>query len=149
MSVIWSLRSAQGSTSTMAPVVAAVVPPPPTPKIKRPPPPGIQTNGVSSLQSSPSPNMTAKRPPPAVTKQQQQQQQHTSNSSATNGANGTAHRPGVARSRRDTSNQVQGRNQRNNASLRSATLAPDTSLHRSFEPRPDGAYSIAIVHSCI
>ncbi|OTA57918.1 hypothetical protein K449DRAFT_436929 [Hypoxylon sp. EC38] len=117
----------------MAPVVAAV-PPPPTPKIKRPPPPGIQTNGVSSSQSSPSPNMSAKRPPPAVAKQQQQQ---TSNSTTMNGVNGNTHRPGPARSRRDTSNHGSGRNQRNNASLRSATLAPDISLHQSFEPRPE------------
>ncbi|KAI1135833.1 Spt20 family-domain-containing protein [Hypoxylon sp. FL0543] len=117
----------------MAPVVAAL-PPPPTPKLKRPPPPGIQTNGVSSSQSSPSPNIPAKRPPPAVAKQQQQQ---ASNSAATNGTNGNAHRPGLARSRRDTANHGQGRAQRNNASLRSATFAPEIPLHTSFEPRPD------------
>lgn len=82
--------------------------------------------------------MSAKRPPPAVAKQQLGQ---SANSVAQNGTNGTSHRPNPARSRRDTTSHAPGRNQRNNASLKSATLAPDMTLHQSFEPRPEGTYS--------
>ena len=38
-------------------------PPPPHQKMKRPPLPAVQTNGVHSHQSSPSPSMSTKRPP--------------------------------------------------------------------------------------
>ncbi|CAJ2512040.1 Uu.00g076650.m01.CDS01 [Anthostomella pinea] len=92
----------------MAPVVTAV--PLPVPKIKRPPPPGIQTNGASSIQSSPSPSVSTKKHPTAIAKQQQ-----GSGPSGVNGTNGSNNRPGLARSRRETINQSIPRGQKNHA----------------------------------
>ncbi|CAK7272685.1 hypothetical protein SEPCBS119000_005254 [Sporothrix epigloea] len=50
----------------MAPISVTAVPPPTIPtKPKRPTPAGIQTNGASSVRSSPSPSLTNKKPPVA------------------------------------------------------------------------------------
>ena len=48
----------------MAPISVTAVPPPTIPtKAKRPTPAGVQTNGASSIRSSPSPSLTSKKPP--------------------------------------------------------------------------------------
>ncbi|KAI0479481.1 Spt20 family-domain-containing protein [Xylariaceae sp. FL0804] len=112
----------------MAPVVTAV--PPPVPKIKRPPPPGIQTNGASSSQS-PSPSISAKKPPPGIARQAS-----VPNSAGVNGVVAPASRPALARARRENGNTGNTRGQRNNASLRSAGLAPESGMPTTFEPRP-------------
>jgi transcription factor SPT20 len=116
----------------MAPVVATPIVPP---KIKRPPPPGIQTNGVSSHQSSPSPSMSTKPKPQAAGKTQQQQTQQTPTSASANGVNVGANRPNMARTRREPSNV--GRAQRNNGTIRSAGPT-DATAAQFFEPRPEG-----------
>ena len=48
----------------MAPISVTAVPPPTIPtKPKRPTPAGVQTNGASSIRSSPSPSLKNKKPP--------------------------------------------------------------------------------------
>ncbi|KAF9871159.1 hypothetical protein CkaCkLH20_11328 [Colletotrichum karsti] len=103
----------------MAPVVTAIQPPAVASKIKRPVPPGIQTNGASSIRSSPSPSMSTKKPP---------------NSATMNGANPQSARP-ANRTRREPSAHA-GRNSRNSAGLRSASLAADLAAAQAVEPPP-------------
>ncbi|KAF6822014.1 hypothetical protein CPLU01_12259, partial [Colletotrichum plurivorum] len=103
----------------MAPVVTAIQPPAVASKIKRPVPPGIQTNGASSIRSSPSPSMSTKKPP---------------NSATTNGANPASARP-ANRPRREPSAQG-GRISRNSAGMRSASLAADMMTGQAVEPPP-------------
>ncbi|GKT44518.1 uncharacterized protein ColSpa_04699 [Colletotrichum spaethianum] len=103
----------------MAPVVTAVQPPSVASKIKRPVPPGIQTNGASSIRSSPSPSMSTKKPP---------------NSATTNGANPQSARP-ANRTRREPSTQA-SRISRNSVGLRSASLAADMASAQAVEPPP-------------
>ena len=140
----------------MAPVVSAAAPAAVPAKPKRPGPPAVQTNGAHSgpAKSTPSPSMSAKKPPATVAKQQQQQQQQQQSAAAgqpsqqtsqtptstTNGVNGAgpsaAARPGAARSRRDTSNQLAARGQKNSVgALKSAGLTNGGSLEQSIEPR--------------
>lgn len=80
------------------------------PHKKRAPPPGILT-GLNSSTSSPSPSMAAKRLPPT-----------TSHGSALTNGNGLR---SANRVRRDGSNQLLGRGQRNN-SHRSTSIAIET-----------------------
>ena len=47
----------------MAPISVTAVPPPAIPKAKRPLPAGVQTNGASSIRSTPSPLLTSRKPP--------------------------------------------------------------------------------------
>jgi len=112
----------------MAPVAAAVQSST-TSKIKRPVPPGIQTNGVSSSRSSPSPSMSAKRPPPGVRQQ--------SNPPNANGSNASSSARGPNRQRRDASGQLLGRGQRS-AGLRSASIVPDFEMSHAVDPPPYG-----------
>ncbi|KAH7153084.1 Spt20 family-domain-containing protein [Dactylonectria macrodidyma] len=96
-------------------------------KIKRPIPPGIQTNGaITSAKNSPSPLMSAKKPPLSA-----KQPPHSASERA---ITASTVRP-VNRARRETSSQVLGRNSRNSAGLRSASLAADMSSH-DREPQP-------------
>ena len=145
----------------MAPVVSVAAPAAVPNKIKRPAPPGVQANGTHSgpSKSSPSPSMSVKKPPAAIAKQQQQQQsphqqqppaaqpqqaqQTPTSTTAANGVNGAGAsavtRPGAARSRRDTSNQVAARAQKNNSGpLRPGSLATDGHMEQSIEPRQTG-----------
>jgi len=110
----------------MAPTITAAQPTPVASKIKRPIPPGIQTNGVVTSQSSPSPSMSAKRAPSAV--------RQPSNPPTTNGANPPSARP-QNRPRRDASGNILGRGQRS-AGLRSASIVPDFSMSTNTEPPP-------------
>ncbi|KAK1994340.1 hypothetical protein LX36DRAFT_751786 [Colletotrichum falcatum] len=103
----------------MAPVVTAVQPPSVASKVKRPVPPGIQTNGASSIRSSPSPSMSIKKTP---------------NSATMNGANPQSARP-ANRTRREPSNQA-SRISRNSAGLRSASFAADMASAQAVEPPP-------------
>ena len=93
--------------------------------------------------------MAVKKSPAAVAKQQQQQQpqqqaqQQTPTSATANGVNGAGAsagaKPGAARARRDTSNQVSGRAQKNGSGpLRSGSLATDGHMEQSIEPRQTG-----------
>ncbi|KAL6411177.1 hypothetical protein AUP68_04875 [Ilyonectria robusta] len=96
-------------------------------KIKRPIPPGIQTNGATpSAKNSPSPLMSAKKPPLSA-----KQPPHSASERA---ITASTVRP-VNRARRETSSQILGRNSRNSAGLRSASLVGDMSSHYR-EPPP-------------
>ncbi|KAL6864513.1 Spt20 family domain-containing protein [Trichoderma novae-zelandiae] len=111
---------------TTAAVTATAVPPPPVPtKIKRPVPPGIQTNGAASLAGSPSPSLASSKPPSA---------KQPPNSASDRAITASTVRP-INRVRRDTLNQASGRNSRNSAGMRSASLAADTAAH-GYEPPP-------------
>ncbi|KAH6885753.1 Spt20 family-domain-containing protein [Thelonectria olida] len=94
-------------------------------KIKRPIPAGIQTNGAIPLaKNSPSPLMSAKKPPLSA------KQPHSASERA---ITASTVRP-VNRVRRDTSSQILGRNSRNSAGLRSASLAADMTRHSNQPP---------------
>lgn len=92
-------------------------------KVKRPVPPGIQTNGINSSTSSPSPSMSAGRLPNATPR-------NTSGSAASNGVpNGSAGPRSASRIRRDTPAQLLGRGQRNSSvGLRSASLMGESAM---------------------
>lgn len=95
-------------------------------KVKRPIPPGIQTNGmIQSSKSSPSPSMSAKKPPSSA-----KQPPH---SASERSITASTVRP-INRARREPSSQILGRNSRNSAGLRSASMAADMAGHD--EPPP-------------
>lgn len=119
----------------MAPVAAASQPSAAS-KIKRPAPPGIQTNGVSSSRSSPSPSMSAKRPPSAARQQ--------SNPPNANGAAASSARP-PNRQRKEASAQLLGRGQRS-AGLRSASIVPDFEMSHAVDPPPYSKYPTEYSH---
>ncbi|KAJ9138674.1 Autophagy-related protein 27 [Pleurostoma richardsiae] len=104
----------------MAPASTSVQPSVHKKPTKGPVPPGIQTNGLSSSQSSPSPSLPTKRPP---------------NPAAPNGANGAAARP-PHRPKREVSGQLAGRASRNSTGLRSASIAGEPTVSVAVEPRP-------------
>ncbi|KAL3424662.1 hypothetical protein PVAG01_03943 [Phlyctema vagabunda] len=96
-------------------------------KAKRPIPSGIQTNGINSSTSSPSPSMSAGRLPSA--------------SKQVNNPNGFGSSASAARSvnrlRRDPPGQALGRGQRNSsAGMRSASLAGDLAVGHVTQPPP-------------
>ncbi|CAG8956477.1 hypothetical protein HYFRA_00003863 [Hymenoscyphus fraxineus] len=98
-------------------------------KAKRPIPPGIQTNGIHSSTSSPSPSMSAGRLPNSG---------KLPNSATGNGVGAmSAGSRAIARARRDGSAQLLGRGQRNSsAGLRSASLMGDSAAPQIAEPTP-------------
>lgn len=100
-------------------------------KIKRPVPPGIQTNGINSSTSSPSPSMSAGRLPSAT---------KYPNSVTSNGVGSSTSGPRSAnRIRREPSGPLLGRGQRyNSGGLRSASLAGDHGSLQASEPMPYG-----------
>jgi len=105
-------------------------------KIKRPVPPGIQTNGINSSTSSPSPSMSAGRlPTPA---------KYPPNSAANTGAGSITSGPRSAnRQRRDAPPQLLGRGQRNSSvGLRSSSIAGDSVAPQSVEPLPYGTANL-------
>ncbi|KAK8920060.1 SAGA complex subunit spt20 [Metarhizium anisopliae] len=69
-------------------------------KIKRPVPPGIQTNGIASSNSSPSPSMSAKKPPTSA--------KQAPNSASDRSITASTVRP-VNRARRENSSQAAGK----------------------------------------
>lgn len=93
-------------------------------KIKRPIPPGIQTNGLNSSTSSPSPSMSTARLP----------------SANSNGAASAVNGPRSAnRNRRDAPTQLLGRGQRNSSvGLRSAGINGDSGAVHAVQPPPYG-----------
>jgi len=100
-------------------------------KVKRPIPPGIQTNGINSSTSSPSPSMSASRLPGSGAK-------YPPNSATSNGVGSRG--AGVRatnRTPRDVPGQLLGRGQRNSSvGLRSASIAGDLNISQSAEPQP-------------
>ncbi|CZS97336.1 hypothetical protein WAI453_008549 [Rhynchosporium graminicola] len=114
----------------MAPSASATQSQVVNPKVKRPIPPGIQTNGINSSTSSPSPSIsngklptTAKLPP---------------NSATSNGAGSSSSGPrSASRVRRDAPAQLLGRGQRiSSVGLRSASLVGNSSIAHTVEPQP-------------
>jgi transcription factor SPT20 len=105
-------------------------------KIKRPVPPGIQTNGIHSSTSSPSPSMSASRLPSGA---------KPPNSANSNGiGNGNS---GVrsANRRRDAPPQLLGRGQRNSSvGLRSASVVGDSAAVPVAGPQPYSMYGDAV-----
>ncbi|KAL2075702.1 hypothetical protein VTL71DRAFT_645 [Oculimacula yallundae] len=101
-----------------------------TTKVKRPIPPGIQTNGINSSNSSPSPSISNSRLPPTT--------KYPPNSATSNGAGSSASGPrSASRIRRDAPPHLLGRGQRNSsAGLRSASLIGDSSVAHTVEPQP-------------
>ncbi|KFG87048.1 hypothetical protein MANI_007853 [Metarhizium anisopliae] len=85
-------------------------------KIKRPVPPGIQTNGIASSNSSPSPSMSAKKPPTSA--------KQAPNSASDRSITASTVRP-VNRARRENSSQAAGRNSRNSAGMRTGSFSVD------------------------
>lgn len=101
-------------------------------KVKRPVPPGIQTNGINSSTSSPSPSMSASRLPSAA--------KYPSASASSNGIGNTSSGARSAtRIRRDAPAQLLGRGQRNSsAGLRSASIVGESAVAQPAEPQPYG-----------
>ena len=99
-------------------------------KIKRPVPPGIQTNGINSSTSSPSPSMSTGRLPSAA--------KATPHSATTNG-NGTSAPRSANRNRRDGSSQLLGRGQRNGSvGVRSSSILGDSGAVQAPPVMPYG-----------
>ncbi|RQM07694.1 hypothetical protein DH86_00001712, partial [Scytalidium sp. 3C] len=96
-----------------------------TAKAKRPMPPGIQTNGINSSTSSPSPSMPARGLPSGGAK-------NAPNSAVSNASNSASRsvnrqRPG----------QLLGRGQRTTSlSLRSGSVIGDISIEQAVQPQP-------------
>jgi transcription factor SPT20 len=106
-------------------------------KIKRPVPPGIQTNGINSSASSPSPSMSASRLPSGS--------KMGPNSATSNGVgNNSAVRP-PNRTRREAPPQLLGRGQRNGSvglGLRSGSIVGDSVVAQTLTPQPYGTLRI-------
>lgn len=104
-------------------------------KVKRPVPPGIQTNGINSSTSSPSPSMSNSRLPSTA--------KYPPNSATSNGAGSNASGArSASRNRRDAPPQLLGRGQRNSSvGLRSASLVGESSIAHVAEPQPYGMLS--------
>ncbi|CZR57002.1 uncharacterized protein PAC_06891 [Phialocephala subalpina] len=102
-------------------------------KVKRPVPPGIQTNGINSSTSSPSPSMSASRLPNGGSK-------YPPNSASSNGiGNSSAGVRTASRIRRDAPPQLLGRGQRNSSvglGLRSASIVGESAITQPAEPPP-------------
>lgn len=100
-----------------------------TSKVKRPVPPGIQTNGIHSSASSPSPSMSASRLPSAA--------KCPSNSATSNGAGSNSGARAANRNRRDAPSQLLGRGQRNSSvGLRFASAMEDSGNGQNADPQP-------------
>ncbi|KAH9216979.1 Spt20 family-domain-containing protein [Leptodontidium sp. 2 PMI_412] len=99
-------------------------------KVKRPVPPGIQTNGINSSTSSPSPSISNSRLP-STTKL-------PTNPATSNGAGSNASGArSASRNRRDAPPQLLGRGQRNSSvGMRSASLVGDSGIAHVAEPQP-------------
>lgn len=115
----------------MAPVTATAQSVPQ--KLKRPIPPGIQTNGINSSTSSPSPSMSTGRLPNSA--------KIVPNSATSNGFGGalSAGPRSANRLRRDGSTQALGRGQRNASGTgRGAGLNDEGGEVPAAEPTPYG-----------
>jgi transcription factor SPT20 len=102
-------------------------------KLKRPIPPGIQTNGIHSSTSSPSPSMSTGRLPNSG---------KPPNSAASNGIGNMNGVRAASRPRRDApSGQLLGRGQRNTSTgQRSGSVAGENAAPQSVEPIPYGRF---------
>ncbi|KAI9051422.1 hypothetical protein LZ554_004468 [Drepanopeziza brunnea f. sp. 'monogermtubi'] len=99
-----------------------------TSKFKRPVPPGIQTNGIHSSTSSPSPSMPASRLPSAA--------KYPPNSATSNGTGSSSGPKSANRNKRDAPSQLPGRGQRNSSvGLRSGGIM-DFTIGQNAEPQP-------------
>ncbi|RFU27705.1 hypothetical protein B7463_g8631, partial [Scytalidium lignicola] len=99
-----------------------------TTKVKRPIPPGIQTNGINSSTSSPSPSMSARGLPSGGVK-------YPPNSAASNASNSGPR--SANRTRRDTPGQLLGRGQRTTSvGLRSGSAVGEISVPQAVQPQP-------------
>lgn len=106
-------------------------------KVKRPIPPGIQTNGnAQSSKASPSPSISSKKPPLSA-----KQPPH---SASERSITASTVRP-INRARRENSSQIAGRNSRNSAGLRSASMAADTAAQFAAPP----PYSMSIIEPVV
>ncbi|TVY21793.1 SAGA complex subunit spt20 [Lachnellula arida] len=96
-------------------------------KAKRPIPPGIQTNGIHSSTSSPSPSISAGRLPNSG---------KPPNSAASNGAGNNSGVRSASRAKREPG-PLLGRGQRNSSvGLRSASIVGDSAAPQTAEPLP-------------
>jgi transcription factor SPT20 len=112
-------------------------------KIKRPVPPGIQTNGINSSTSSPSPSMSASRLPSGS--------KVAPNSATSNGVGNSSAVRSANRSRREAPPQLLGRGQRNGSvglGLRSGSIVGDSVVPQTLTPQPYGTLSIQF-HRCV
>lgn len=112
-------------------------------KIKRPVPPGIQTNGINSSTSSPSPSMSASRLPSGS--------KVAPNSATSNGVGNSSAVRSANRARRDAPPQLLGRGQRNGSvglGLRSGSIVGDSVVPQTLTPQPYGPSSIQF-HRCV
>ena len=106
-------------------------------KIKRPVPPGIQTNGMNSSTSSPSPSLSASRLPSGS--------KVAPNSATSNGVGNSSAVRSANRSRREAPPQLLGRGQRNGSvglGLRSGSIVGDSVAAQTLTPQPYGTLSI-------
>lgn len=107
-------------------------------KTKRPIPPGIQTNGINSSTSSPSPSMSAGRLPNSASK-------IPPNSATSNGIGSASGVRSANRARRDAPSQILGRGQRNTSvGLRSGSIAGEFVTPQATGPQPYGKLIIRV-----